>query len=334
MAKTIKVGILGTGFMGGVHAQNLNKIKGVQVTAVCGTSMEKAEKFADEKGKRYTKPYGRFKTMLQEAELDALVVAIPPFAHSGQVEAAAKKGLHLFMEKPLALDVKRAKRMANAIKRAGVIGQVAYHMRFGKAVQELKKAIESGKAGKPTLFDARYACNSLHGPWWRDVEKSGGQTLEQIIHIYDLALYFLGAPKAVAGFADNLCHTHIPDYTVEDTSAFAIRFKGGAMANISGTNNAVPMEWVNPFTVVCEKLTAFFETPDKAEFVFTGGDIPKREIIDGDTDMYYEEMKAFVKAVQGKIDNPATAEDGLLGLKTAIGALESAASGGELMQVK
>jgi predicted dehydrogenase len=194
--------------------------------------------------------------------------------------------------------------------------------------------IASGKAGRPTLFDARYACNSVHGPWWRDKKKSGGQTLEQIIHLYDMAMLMLGKPVRVSGFAANLCHKDVPGYTVEDTSAFSILFKEGGMANISGTNNAVPMKWVNPFTVVCEKLTAFFESPNQAEFVFTADGKAESVVVSGNVNMYQEEAKAFIRVLRGEIENPAPLEQGLLGLKTAAAALESARLKGEVQIIR
>ena len=324
----IRVGILGTGSMGQTHAKNLQRIEGVKIVAVCASCMEKAEVFIGSFISGDAKAYDCFDNLLKETPLDVLYVCIPPFAHNGQVEKAAEKGINIFIEKPIALNTGRGESMLKAIKKAGVKSQVGYHMRFGYAVEELKKLIDSGKAGIPTLLNGRYECNSLHSPWWIDKEKSGGQILEQIIHIYDMAVYMLGDPELASGFASNLCHNGVIGYSVEDTSTSSIRFKTGALANISGTNCAVPMEWNNPFTIVCQNVTAFFLNPNKAEFVFNNGEVCERRVVEGGNDMYIEETKAFIGAVRGEIDNICTIEDGYKSLRLVEAVMKSAENNG------
>lgn len=320
----LRVGILGAGYMGRLHAGNLAGCSGVTVAAVC--SAEGAEDLAATLPG--AKAYADFGRMLGEAGLDAVYVCLPPFAHEGQVEAAAAKGVHIFIEKPVALTVDRARRMAESIQKAGVVAQVGYHMRFGLAVQRLKDMIESGAAGRPTLLDARYDCNSLHSPWWREKSKCGGQVFEQIIHLYDLALHFLGEPETVTGFAANLCHRDVPGYTVEDTSAAAVRFRNGSLANISGSNCAVPMAWNSTFTVVCQNVTAHFVDPNRAEFILTGGAEPVRETVAGERDLYRAETEAFLAAVRGEGPRVAPFVEGLTGLCLVDAVLASAEKDG------
>ncbi len=328
MDRQVRVALLGAGYMGRLHADRLSKIPGVSLVSACSLPVKDAENLAASFPQWKINTYDDFDRMLEKESFDALYVCIPPFAHEGQVEKAAKKGIHIFVEKPIALTTERAASMVEAVKEAGVIAQVGYHMRFGAAVKELKKLMEDGTAGKPTLFDARYECNSLHTPWWRSKDKSGGQVFEQVIHLYDLSLFFLGEPELVSGFTANLCHTHIPDYTIEDTSVSAIRFKSGALANIAGTNNAVPMAWNNPFTVVCEKLTAFFTDANEAEFVFTAGEKPERKVVKGDRDMYLEEDLAFIASIRGEGPRAAPIEEGYTGLRLVDAVVRSSMKNG------
>ncbi|MGE5558925.1 MAG: Gfo/Idh/MocA family protein [Bacillota bacterium] len=330
MDKTIKAAMLGAGFMGRTHAGNLAQI-GAEVVAIC--AREGAEELA--RGLSGQKPavYGDFDKMLRTAGIDVLYVCLPPFAHDGQVEAAAQKGIHLFLEKPIALNTQKARSMVEAIKKAGVVSQVGYHMRFGAAVQELKRMIRDGSAGIPTLFDGRYECNCLHSDWWRDVKKSGGQVFEQIIHLYDMSRYLMGEAESVSGYTANLCHHVEQGYTVEDTSASLIRFKSGALANISGSNCAVPMEWNNPFTVVCQYVTAYFIDPNRAEFVLTGNKEPVRRKVQGEDNMYLEETKAFIDAVLGKGPALCPVTEGLESLKLVESVVKSAAAGGRPVRI-
>jgi len=201
-------------------------------------------------------------------------------------------------------------------------------MRFGGAVRRLKTMIDNGDAGTPTLFDGRYECNALHGPWWRRRTGSGGQIFEQAIHLYDLALHLFGMPQSVSGHAANLCHRQVPGYTIEDTSVSAIRFKNGALAAIAGSNCAVPMEWNGFATVICEKVTARFTSPNNAEFVFTGASPVRRKNIVSDSDPYREETKAFIAAVHGEAKPAAVIEEGLAGLRMVDAVLQSSKQNG------
>lgn len=288
--------------MGRGHSKNLGKIPEVEITAVCGDPIEDGMALAETIGNSSIKVYSfsNFEKMLNESLLDALFICLPPFLHQGQLEAAAAKGIHVFIEKPIALAVERGKSMVDAVKKAGVISQVGFQNRFGTAVKELKQLIENGTAGIPTLFDARYDCNSLHPEWWRDHSRSGGQIFEQIIHTYDLTRHFLGEPDRVTAFKNNLCHQHYADYSVEDTSAATIRFQSGALANISGSNCAIPGEWNNTFVVVCQNLTAYFTNGNQAKFIFTNQESSVNKIIDSNIDVYVEEDKAFINAILGK----------------------------------
>lgn len=333
MKKELKVGILGAGFMGHTHAKNLIKIDGVTITAVCAATKEKADNLCTNILDGKATAYDCFDSMIENENLDVIFICIPPFAHNGQVEMAAEKGINLFVEKPIALDTIRGKSMVEAIKKAGVKSQVGYHMRFGYAVQELKKLIESGEAGIPTLFNGRYECNALHAPWWREKDKSGGQILEQIIHTYDMAMYLLGEPEFASGFTSNLCHKEVPQYTVEDTSVSTIKFKSGALANISGSNCAVIWEWNNPFTVVCQNVTAYFTNPNKAEFVILNGETSERRIVEGYSDMYFEETKAFIEAVRGDAPNLCTIEEGYYSLKLVEAVKNSSTNNGTIVKI-
>ncbi|RAP73655.1 Gfo/Idh/MocA family protein [Paenibacillus montanisoli] len=330
MAKAIRVGIAGLGMMGQLHAKHLINMPGVEVTAACGTTHAKAEAFCASHTGGAARAYDDFDAMLEREQLDAVYICLPPYAHQGQVEAAARKGVAVFIEKPIALSTDIAERMVAAIEEAGVVSQVGYHNRFGTAVQELKRLIDDGTAGAPTLFDGRYECNSLHSPWWRDRSLSGGQVFEQAIHTYDLAMYFFGTPERISGFTANLNHQEAEGYTVEDTSAAVIRFRSGAMASITASNNAVPGQWNSCFTVICSKLTAHFKGANKAEFIFTGGAEPVRREVGSELDVYAAENESFIAALRGEGPEACPIREGLRSLRLVEKVMKSADEDGKL----
>jgi len=261
--KVINAAILGAGGMGKVHGNNLSKIEGVKVVSVCDFDLTRAKALSDLLG---AKAYDNLDDMLAGEPIEVLYICLPPFAHDGQFEKAAGKGMNIFIEKPIAITSKRGESMVEAACKAGIKTQVGFHMRYGSAVGKLRKMIANGEAGRPVLFNGRYQCNSLHSPWWIDVNKCGGQIFEQAIHVYDMCRYMFGNPKAVAGFMGNTCHAVVPGYTVEDVSASVSGFTTGATAAITATNCAVPGRWDAIFDVVFENVSVFFQNPDEAEF--------------------------------------------------------------------
>lgn len=316
----IRLGILGTGFMAGQHANNLKQIDSAEVTAVADVTREGAAAFIEQRGLVHAAAYEGGGSLITGAEIDALVVCIPPFAHDGEVEAAAAKGLHVFLEKPIALTPGRARSMVDAIEAAGVISQVGFMMRFGRAARFLKQKIESGEAGRPTLFSGRFWVNMGGSDWWRDRGRSGGQVFEQTVHFYDLARHFCGDVGEASGHLANLLHTDLDDYTIEDTSAGLLRFENGALGVITGSNCAVPGHFIADYRVVCEHGTLEVQcagrpwvTPDQARWIPVDGD---PEAFQDDNDKFLDEMTHFVQSIQHDSPTLCPASEGLRAIET------------------
>lgn len=150
--KRVKVGVLGAGSMGEVHVKNLIQIPGAEIKAICDVSRPRAEALSRLcKAKVYTD----FNEMLEKEELEVLYILLPPFAQNGQFEQAAEKGIHIFIEKPIAIASDRGKSMVDAARKAKIKSHVGFHMRYGTAIQKLKEMIDDGSAGRPVLFNGR-----------------------------------------------------------------------------------------------------------------------------------------------------------------------------------
>lgn len=249
--KIKRIVFLGAGFMAGAHAKALSKMADVEIVGVCAAGDPSAERFAE----TFSPPvqvYKDFKTMLNEARPHAVYICLPPFAHSGEVEEAARRGLGVFLEKPISLTIERARSMVVAVEKAGVTNQIGFQMRFHPAVQEMQRRIAAGEAGCPVLFVGRYWTCMDGSPWWRDSSKSGGQILEQVIHIYDLAAHLMG-PAHLAktvGHLANLTHQTDPSYQIEDLSVGLLFLSSGGVCTITGCNSARPMHFIADFRAV------------------------------------------------------------------------------------
>ncbi|MEM0011140.1 MAG: Gfo/Idh/MocA family oxidoreductase, partial [Candidatus Bathyarchaeia archaeon] len=177
----VKVGFLGCGGIAHAHMERLAKMDDVEMVAFCDVVKERAEGSAQRYGGR---AYTDHHSMLENEELQALFVALPPFAHTDGEIIAAEKGIHLFIEKPIALTLEKAKEIDSAIKKNGVIASVGYHFRYMDTVEEAKQFVE----GKTIGMVLGYWIGGFPGVyWWRKMDMSGGQIVEQTTHIFDLA---------------------------------------------------------------------------------------------------------------------------------------------------
>jgi len=262
--------------------------------------------------------------MFEKADLDLVLICLPPFAHSNEVELAARYGVHILIEKPIALTSEHAWRMVAAAENARVKTQVGFMLRFGAAIERLKELINSGEIGPVGLMSARYFCNSLHADWWRDRSKSGGQLVEQVIHMVDLMRYLMGDAVSAYSRSENLFHREVANYTVEDVSATVFGFPDGAIGVIYATNGAIPGKWINDYRLVSQKLTAEFSNANNALFHFTAEAALRTETIGSEMDVYLAELQDLLTAIRTGGETRTPMREGAKSLDMALAATRSA----------
>lgn len=321
---TLRTAILGCGAFARRHAGNvLLHPNQLELVALCDHKPENTQHFAADFAPA-AGHYTELAPMLAAEKLDLLIICLPPFAHADEVELAAAHNVHLLMEKPIALTSAHAWRMVRAAEAAGIQTQVGFMFRFGAAIEALKALIVSGEAGRPGLMAARYFCNSLHADWWRRRELSGGQLVEQVIHMVDLMRYLLGEPESVFSRQENLFHQQTPDYTVEDVSATVVSFAGGALGMIYATNGAIPNRWINDYKVVTQAVTAEFVNANHGTLHFTQPPERPPLQIDEDRNIHDAELMELVRAIRGAGSTRTPLREGARSLDVALAATRSA----------
>ncbi len=334
----LRVGFLGTGWIASVYADGLAGIPGVKITALCNRHLDKAQKFnADHCGAAAT-CYDDFDRMLASEKLDVLWICLPPGAHGGEAEKAASHGIHLMLEKPIALSLERAESIQRAVRAAGVQCQIGHHFRHTLPVLKLKQMLTDGSAGRPVFMQGRFFTNAAFPTWWRDPKLGGGQLVEQSIHLYDLARHLFGEPAVAFGFRDNLAHRRFPDYQVDDVSAATIRFRNGALANLCAANVWEPNTQSVEMSVLCERVLVKFGKLNEAEFIYHDGLKPeeikqkqltiKREVVGG-TGYYAELARNLIAAIRGEEATRSSIDDGVESLRLVLAIAKSSAQGGE-----
>jgi predicted dehydrogenase len=337
MTNPLRIGFLGTGWIASTYAKALRQLPQVRIVALCNHHVEKANAFNANHAEGAATCYDNFERMLASESLDALYVCIPPGAHNGEAELAAGRGIHLMLEKPIALTLARAESIAAAVTKAGVKCQIGFHMRHTAPVRKLKAMLSDGSAGRPLMLQGWFFANALFPKWWRDPNLGGGQLIEQSIHIYDMARHLLGTPDIITAFAGNLAHQRFPDYQVDDASASTVHFQSGAIASICASNCADPTAGSVGFNVFCEKVSVAFRSPTDAVFTYHGGK-PSEEISDksqvihepitGGPGPYDELSRNFVAAICDGEALRSNVTDGLESLRLVLAAAESSRLGG------
>lgn len=331
MHDRLRIGLLGCGGFAHRHARNLQLLgDAVAMVAFCNRTPAKAADFAARYGTKDAAVFADHRAMLTQTPLDAVIITLPPFAHGDEVALAAERGVHVFIEKPIALRSEDGWRMVEAAERAGIVTQVGFMYRFGTAVETFKALIDDGTAGPVGLMTARYFCNALHAPWWRARDKSGGQFVEQVIHLVDLMRYLMGDPISAYARQANLFHRDTPGYTVEDVSAAIYGFPSGAIGVIAASNAAIPNRWDHDYRIVAQNLTAEFATANHATVTFTAD--PKRAplVITTDRDIHLAEMQDFLGAIRTGSQTRTPLREGAKSLDMALAATRSAVGRGEV----
>lgn len=323
--RRLRTGILGPGGIGARHAAALAQLPDrFELVAACGRRPEPTQAFtAAHGGAAFTD----FDRMLDEARLDVLIVALPPGAHAGEVERAAAAGVHLLVEKPIALDPSAARRMVAAAEAAQVTAAVGFMYRHGGAVRRWQALSADGATGPVGLFAGSYHCNALHALWWRDRATSGGQLLEQAIHLIDLVRLFMGEPDTVYARRANLFHGAVPGYDIEDVSAVVFGWDDGRLATLTASNIAVPGRWQKEWRVMAERCTGRFEDWNKALLTRTAPEVAPEvadETIADTRDVFVAQLQDLADAIETGRPPLVPLAEGEASLRLALAAVRSA----------
>ena len=323
----LRVGILGCGGIGARHAGAVAALpEQMELVACAGRDPAKVATFARKVGAR---PYTDHREMLAAERLDLLIIALPPYAHAGQAEEAAGAGIHLLIEKPIALSMERADSMVKAARVAGVVAACGFMYRFGDAVARWDAAVAAGETGRVGMFIGQFHCNALHADWWRERERSGGQLVEQLIHIVDLARHHLGEPDSVYARAGNYFHQGVDRYDSDDTSAIVLGYDDGRIGVLNANNGAIPGRWDKLWQLVGERMTGRFTGWNAALLTHTHG-TPRVEEIDTQTDVFVAQLADVAGAIRRGESPRVPLEEGAATLRIVLAAHRSAAERREI----
>jgi UDP-N-acetylglucosamine 3-dehydrogenase len=191
----MKIGILGSGFMGTTHARAFAKIPGVRIAAVSSRNLAKAETLAQEVGGRAV---ADDRAIIEDPSIEAISNTLPTHLHAEATIAALKAGKHVLLEKPFALTAAGCDGMIAAAKDSGRTLMIAHVLRFWGEYVSLVELVQSGKLGKPiSAVATRLSQLPAWADWFLNPDWSGGAVLDLCVHDFDALNWLFGAPKSV-----------------------------------------------------------------------------------------------------------------------------------------
>ena len=225
----LRVGCVGTGFIAGRHLSALSSFPDVTVVAVADPAVDRAQAAAERCGAR---AYDDGLALLEQEELDAVWLCVPPFAHGPLEQAAVDRGLPFFVEKPLAVDLATATSIAAQVRDAGLLTAVGYHWRFLDVVEQAAGVLAGADVHLATghWLDATPAA-----PWWSQRARSGGQLVEQSTHLFDLVRVLVGEVASVSAAEVTVPRSGLPDADAPTASSVTLHFVSGAVGTIAST---------------------------------------------------------------------------------------------------
>ena len=236
----VRTGIVGYGKVAHTHALALSTLDESAFIGACGWDAGRAQAFASKYG---IEAFGGVQEMVWDGGVEAVVICTPHPAHASPAVEAARAGVHVLVEKPLASSLADCDWMIAAARGAGVKLGVISQRRLYEPVQRVKNAIQAGKIGEPVLGTvvmlgwrdaAYYASDPWRGTW---ADEGGGVLVNQAPHQLDLLQWFMGPIEEVFAYCRNLNHPYIE---VEDTAVAVLRFANGALGSIVVSNAQKP----------------------------------------------------------------------------------------------
>jgi predicted dehydrogenase len=233
----VRIGLIGAGIIGGTHSAVLHQIcqampDRVELVAVADLDQERRDFFTAAYG--YRQSFVDSRAVIEHPDVNTVFVCVPTSQHAATVYAAAKRGLQIFCEKPLAMSYAEGKKMLAAVERAGVRTQIGLVLRYSAVYTVMRSLLQDPAAGSPVAVvfrdDQCFPIRGLHFSAWRAdrSQTAGGTLIEHGVHDLDLLTWMFGSVRRLRAWEQNRAgHAGIEDYLAAE-----IEFETGVRAQL------------------------------------------------------------------------------------------------------
>jgi predicted dehydrogenase len=325
----MKIAFAGTGGINKVHARAAQSL-GLELVAAVNHRPESMAEFSKEFG--IPRQYETVEAMLKDVGVDALVVSTPNYLHASQTIAALEAGVHVMVEKPMAMNAQEAEQMCAAADRSGKLLMVAHCWRFHPEVQWLRS--QADRLG-PIIRTKAYSVHVNWGPsgWFAQKQYAGGGAMADMgVHALDTTRFLLGDPQPVSVYAK--VGTNYGKYDVDDTGVILVNWENGVTSYIE-------TGWWQPHSDSPEAGAQLYGLNGFGEVFPTRLEIPNAEenridLIEPDAAvkeahysqrMYSDQLKYFVECVERNQTPVPGGREGWTNMKVVDAAYESSRTG-------
>jgi myo-inositol 2-dehydrogenase / D-chiro-inositol 1-dehydrogenase len=323
--KKLRVGIIGAGRIGRVHAETLAfRLPEAEIAAITDINREAAEALAA----RCSIPrvVSSADEILGDKAIDAVLICTSTDTHADLIVRAAKAGKHIFCEKPIALELDKIDTALAAVKAAGVQLQVGFNRRFDSNFLRVRQAVANGEIGKPSLM--HIISRDPAPPPMAFVRTSGGIFRDMMIHDFDMARYLMGEEVEEIYAAGGVLVE--PAFKAEDdldSALVVLHFKSGAIGTIDNSRKAV-FGYDQRVEILGSKGKIASENRFPNEVVVSGEksvytDLPLNFFMQRYTESFALELQLFVQAVLEGKPTPVTGDDARVPVVMALAARKS-----------
>ena len=318
-----RLALLGAGRIGKVHARAIASDSRAKLVAVVDAMEDAAKAIADAAQCKVS----TIDAVINDPEVDAVIICTPTNTHANLIERFARAGKAIFCEKPIDLDVERAKACIEVVKETGAKVMLGFNRRFDPHFQAVRKAIDDGRIGKVEMVTI--TSRDPGAPPAEYIKVSGGIFRDMTIHDFDMARFLLGEEiTTVMASAAVLVDPMIGEQGDYDSASLILTTASGRQAVISNSRRAsygydqrievhgslgsVSAENQRPVSIEVANKDGYTRPP-LHDFFMTRY-----------TDAYAAEIAAFIDCVEKGTTPSPSAEDGLIALKLADAALKAA----------
>ncbi len=329
MAKKIKVGLIGAGRIGRVHAENIRfNIPDAEVVAVADLYSDRIKDWASNLGIKHI--FGDSQKIMEDEAIDAVLICSSTDTHSALIIQAARAGKHIFCEKPIDFDLDRIREALKEVEKAGVKLQIGFHRRFDPSFKKAHDLIGKGKIGD--IWVIKITSRDPAPPSLEYIKVSGGLFLDMTIHDFDMARYLSRSEvKEVYAVGGVMVDKAIGEAGDIDTAVVTLKFANGALGVIDNSRQSFygydqRIEVLGSKGCIMVGNDPLTHTVLSTEEGFLS-DRLQNFFIERYREAYIEEMKVFVDCILHDKEPPVTGIDGLQPVLIGLAAKQSLAEG-------
>lgn len=322
-----RIGLIGAGRVGKVHAQSISELNNAELTIVADVFVDGAKQIAEQHGGDYTDDPGK---VLDTKKVDMVIIASPTNTHVDLIDKGIQTGIPVMCEKPIDLDISKVDALADKVRRSETPVMIGFNRRFDPSIQEVHSRTRAGEIGN---LEQLLIVSRDPAPASMDyLRASGGIFRDMTIHDFDMARNFIPNIRRVTARGFNQFSKEIADIPDYDSTSVILESEKGQLVQITnsrhsafgfdqrleafGTEGMLRVENVTDTTVRHFDSKSTERSPPFVNF-----------FLERYTESFRVEISEFIKVIEGENLDYPTFEDGRMALILANAALESSKSG-------